>query len=146
MSNEERQQQQHYFKKIDQYGFRITFMQGVTILALAFSCLSWYIGKDEKTTIDGAALSVKIDNLSKDIRIGKTRDSLSAVQYRFTDSINMAKKFEALKESINADLNRKFFSQSVKINDLEKRVNYKFVQEVKRNGPSGPVVLKPANN
>lgn len=143
MSNEEQQQQAHFFKKIDQYGVRITAMQGVTIIALLFSGFTWVNSKDQKQAIDGAALYVKIDNLGKDFRISKTRDSLILAQHHLVDSITLDARIVKLKTDINEDMSRKFFFTNERLDRLEKRVNLKFVQEIKSNGQ---ISIKPVNN
>lgn len=143
MSNEEKQEQLHYFKKVNQIGVRISLMQLITIFALAFSGITWYNAKDEKSTIDGAMISVKIDNLAKDIKLGKSRDSLQRIQDRLVDSLALAFKFNGLKESIDRDISPKFVVINARIDNLEKRINVRFVQEVKQNGK---VFLKPVDN
>ena len=142
MSNEERQEQQHYFRKIDRYGFRITFMQVITIAAVAFSWFTWHQATDEKQIIDNSSLYSKIDNMARDVRVVKTKDSLMSAQRHLLDSINLVSRFTDLKNSINSDMSTKFYSVDKRLERLEKRVNLKFVEEIKTGSQ---LTIKPLN-
>ena len=59
MSNEEKVIQEDHFKRIQRGFFKITFMQGITLISLIGASFTWYINRDEKQIIDGTILLQK---------------------------------------------------------------------------------------
>lgn len=145
MSNEEKIS----FKKIENYGFRISLMQAVTLALALLSGFQYYLSNDEKQVIDGASLHSQIKDLASEVRNSRARDSIYArhlrisdsvatIQRRQSDSVNLAVKFNNLKYFINADVHR--------LGIIERKLHINFVQETKPSGPAGPVALRGVSN
>lgn len=146
MSNEEKIIQEDHFKRIQRGFFKITFMQGVTIISLAAAAFAWYVSRDEKQIIDGTVLLQKVDKLAQDFKSSRAKDSIINRQQRFLDSVHLANQFADLKNKITADIERQLSSSEKRLDRLERKVQTGFVREIKKSGPAGPVTLQNTNN
>lgn len=136
-------------KKLENYGFKITVLQAITLLSVLVTIGFWYKNKDEKDLIDGNKLNTKIDNVITFFRNSRAKDSIIYEQRRLIDSLALDKKldskFKILKSDIAADINRKFSGTEKRLNLVEKHISASYVEEVKKYGPNGPVSLKNVN-
>jgi len=147
MSDAEKEVQERHYKKIDRGVFRITLMQIVTFISVVGCFLSWYQNRDEKQIIDGSVLANQMINLRQDFKQGRAKDSIITKQQRILDSISMAKKFADLKNDITQDISKKLVTTDKRLSQLEKRMRVSFVQEIKKQGASGPVsIVQPGKN
>lgn len=146
MSDEERIEQTHAFKRIQKVGFRITLLQVGTLALAIFGAFQWYINWDEKKVIDGSTLIIKIADLSKDVKNTHDRDLLIAKQQRYIDSVAQDKRFSDFSTSINEDITKKIITTNNRLDLLERRVRFSFVEEIKKHGAAGPVTVKPTTN
>jgi len=145
------EQQQVHFKKVESIGYKITLLQVISIICIVASAFARYMNRDERAITDGSATNAKIDKIIVYIKTERFKDSITNKQQKFTDSIYLDAKLTANNKAIIASLtkimNDKLLPTTRRIDLLEKRISYKLtngMNEMKKQGPGGPVTLVPA--